>query len=425
MADIDGLGANFPWESLVLRLLGWVRLRNKELRVAVESLGGISTVVASVKTEMEQPEPVQQAASAPRESPRKKKSSFSRRRRRSSQKFDPNADVDITVVDKLIAKERSAAIQPQPSAPVLQPEEDMQEEEYIMPEVGVQEEAQIPQPEVDVQDEVPVIPEEQDERRPPIDHEPERIIDEMEAEEVAGPSQRPQSTADTLRLLKQKKKQDKENRSGSLFERQANARRVDFGDGFGEDTQRPSAPSRKGKEPQRSPQKKRQFPAGESDDDDDDTFEAIPRAARVQEQRERAKRVRIEPTSSNAPTSHQPQPIRENVEVQPIEQEESPSENEEPEMTEEAEEACPRSTFADQRDLARANNRPDFSGKPRKARTAWDENAEEALIEYMALYPRAYSQILKYDEITYGLLQDRTQVNLKDKARNMAIVMIK
>jgi hypothetical protein len=63
--------------------------------------------------------------------------------------------------------------------------------------------------------------------------------------------------------------------------------------------------------------------------------------------------------------------------------------------------------------------------KPRKPRTGWSAREEQGLIEYMELYPRGYAQILKHDEDTYGLLQDRTQVNLKDKARNMAIIMIK
>jgi hypothetical protein len=399
MADVDGLGANFPWDSLVLRLLGWVRSRNRELRGAIENQGGITAIVANVKTEMEKPEPVELATSAVRNSPRRKKSSFGRGRRRSSQKFDPNADVNIAVVDKLIAKERGFNSLPQPLA------HDSNQE-------------------IEVQEEAPVVSEEEDEWQPPVVNEPEELSEEMNelVEGVAGPSQPPQSTADTLRLLKQGKKLDKENRtSSSLFERQANARRVAFGDGFGDDSQPALELMHKGKQPQRSSPKKRSLPVEESDDDED-AFETIPRTARVQEQRERAKRVRVGPTSSNAPPSHQPQARDEDVDYPPLEQEESPSENEAPTMTEEI---PPRSTFADQRDLAQANHRTVAATRQRKQNSKWSTEAEEAMIEYMALYPRAYAQILRHDEMTYGLLQDRTQVNLKDKARNMAMLMIK
>ena len=424
LADIDGLGTNFPWDSLVLRLLGWVRSRNRELRGAIQNQGGIIAVVASVKFEMEQPEPVEPAASGPLESPRKKKSSFGRGRRRSSQKFDPNADVNIAVVDKLIAKERSFTLLPQSSVHNSQREVEHQEEAQIsQSEVEVQEEAHASRPEFEMQEESPVVPEEEDEWQPPIDNESEQIAEETEevVEEVAGPSRPPQSTAETLRLLKQGKKLDKENRAGSLFERQANAQRVEFGDGFGDDTQPTPGPSRKGKQPQQSfPQKRRR--SVEESDDGEDAFETIPRTVRVQEQRERAKRVRIDPTSPNAPTSHQPRSRHEDAGFRPTEQDESPSENEAPQMTEEA---PPRSTFANQRDLARANSHPVTAGRQRKPRSTWSDEAEEAFIEYMALYPRAYAQILKHDEMTHNLLQERTQVNLKDKARNMAQLMIK
>jgi hypothetical protein len=430
MPDIDGLGDNFPWESLVLRLLGWVRSRNKELRQAIDDHGGINSIVAKVKTEVEQPNPTEAAPPAARDPPPKKKASFGDRRRKSTGK-----SLDLGVVDRLKAKERAKAAYPQPPPPAPQQEIDAEEPAHVAPEVVVQEEddevAATPAlPEVNAQNEAPFIPDEeerQDEWLAPIDNEPEDIVEELQepVEEVAGPSRPPQSTAETLSLLKQRKRPDKENRAASLFERQANAQRVEFGDGFGDDTQPPPQPSQKGKEPQRALPTKRRRPVEESDDDDDDVFETTSRTARVQEQRERAKGVRVEPTSSNAPPSHQPRP-RDDLFVQQNEQDESASENEAPEISDAV---PPRSTFADQRALARANHRPVIVNrqrhKPRKPRTAWSAREEQALIEYMEKYPRGYAQILQHDEDTHGLLQDRTQVNLKDKARNMAIIMIK
>jgi hypothetical protein len=139
------------------------------------------------------------------------------------------------------------------------------------------------------------------------------------------------------------------------------------------------------------------------------------------------KKVRIDPTSSAAPTSHQPPSRRElDDDYRPTpNQEESVSETEAPDMTEEA----PPSTYQAQRQLAMQNrNMPTATQgrNERKPRTDWTSEAEDAFAEYMALFPAKYSTILKYDaEEGYNVLQDRSQVNLKDKARTMATNMIK
>jgi hypothetical protein len=98
-------------------------------------------------------------------------------------------------------------------------------------------------------------------------------------------------------------------------------------------------------------------------------------------------------------------------------------------MTEE-EEFPPSSTWRDQRKLAQENRSLDLtqarsSRTERKAREAWSNEEEEALIEYMSIYPSKYSRILQYDEQGPGVLRNRNQVNLKDKARNLAINMIR
>ena len=78
--------------------------------------------------------------------------------------------------------------------------------------------------------------------------------------------------------------------------------------------------------------------------------------------------------------------------------------------------------------LAKENRLLDIPQKrnERKARQEWSNEAVEAFCEYMKLYPAKYSAILKYDEAEgRHMLEGRTQVNLKDKARNMALNMIK
>jgi hypothetical protein len=162
---------------------------------------------------------------------------------------------------------------------------------------------------------------------------------------------------------------------------------------------------------------------------EDDAFETDDRTARVQERRQKApvtKKVRIDPASSAAPPSHQPPPQQdvEDEDVSGPAQDESISENEAPDMTEEA----PPSTYQAQHRLAKQNIAmpPLAKRTERKPRTDWSSREENAFAEYMAMYPAKYAAILRHDlEQGYKVLQERTQVNLKDKARTMAINMIK
>ncbi|KAJ4305269.1 hypothetical protein N0V90_000800 [Kalmusia sp. IMI 367209] len=406
--DLEGLGSANPWKVLLLRLLGWVRSRSQELQAAIQQQGGELGILEKVKAEIQEPTAAPERVHlVPRVSPRKKRSTFGRDRRRSSRKFDPNAEVNDEVLDKIIARERGAAIQSTEAA------------------------SQHETPGVEAEEEVAMIPLEEDDWLPPHDDEQDQVIEPPQdavqniAEEASAhvpeSSRPPQSTGDFVKLLKETRTLDKENRGTSLFERQATAQRVDFGDGFDESQPTPG-PSRKGKEPQRSTTMKRRRQIGEvSDEEDDDAFETQQRDANVQQQRAKAKRVRIDPSSSGAPTSHQPQARDEDVDIPPVENEE-PSESEVPEMTEEA---PPRSTLESQKALARASTLHRTTRKPRRARALWSVREEEALIDYMAEYPKQYSKILAVDKEGEMLLQQRTQVDLKDKVRNMAKIMIK
>jgi hypothetical protein len=61
------------------------------------------------------------------------------------------------------------------------------------------------------------------------------------------------------------------------------------------------------------------------------------------------------------------------------------------------------------------------TAKSYKHRSPWTPDETEALMEYMAQYPRQYATILKVDAASDNpRLQNRNQINLKDKARTMA-----
>lgn len=440
VVDLEGLGENFPWEATILQLLHWVRFRHRELFASIDKLGGPTSIVHSVKHFIEEPLAATEqprAVSNQPESPRRKRRSFARDGGRSSRKFDPNAPLDMRAIDALKARERLSE-----ASTVQQAREESITQSALEEEV----EDELPVPQEQEDDYQPVIGEEEielqahdlaivEEDEEPVQH-PDAAIEQQAREEEsedeieperAGP---PISSAALLKALKEVAKPEKENRTTSIFERQANAQRIEFGDGF--DTQPTPGPSTRDKGKQRaqpSPKRKRPRPVEVEDESEDDAFETEDRTSRVQERRQKApvaKKVRIDPTSSAAPTSHQP-PSRQELDDHVLRrpgQDDSVSENEAPEMTDEA----PPSTYQAQKKLAKQNiGIPNLARRTeRKPRTDWSAEEEDAFVEYMGIYPAKYAAILRHDaDDGHNVLQERTQVNLKDKARTMAINMIK
>jgi hypothetical protein len=435
--DLEGLSSDFPWEAVVLRILHWVRLRHRELRTTIEELGGATAILENVKQQILEPRPANEfprATSVPRESPRRKRASFGRDRRR-SRKFDPNAPVDLLAIDALKARERlseaTTARQSQEEQRDEATVEELEEEQHIPTVEEIEDEQHIPTVEVVQHDYQPIIDEEEEEL--PLEQ-PEVVEQESEAEDEPEPEPEPAGSSRNptalLKALKEVSKPEKENRATSIFDRQGNAQRVEFGDGF--DTQPTPGPSTRDKGKQRaqpSPNKKRSRPVEAEDDSEDDAFEtAQDGTMRAQARRQHApvtKKVRIDPTSSAAPpTSHQPPPRRHvaNAHRHEPTQEESVSETDAPDMMEDA---PPRSQYHVQRDLARQAIAPERRPKERKVKTAWTEDEEAALVNYMEDFPAKYSAILAYDKTHGDVLRERDQVALKDKARYMARDMIK
>ncbi|KAH8732549.1 hypothetical protein GQ44DRAFT_602297 [Phaeosphaeriaceae sp. PMI808] len=428
VVDLGQLGNSFPWEPTILRLLHWVRLRHRELGAIIDELGGATVIARNVKQQAQDLQPfVEQSRSKsiPQESPRRKqRKSFGRDRRR-SRKFDPNAPLDLRAIDALKSRERSLQVN------IVQEEE---EDVFVQPSVEGEE------------DELPVIEQQQREYTPVVDLEEEDPIQQLEmeregqieeeGEEGEGEKEQeesklagvPTNPVDLLKALKEVSKPEKENRDTSIFDRQNNAKRIEFGDGF--DTQPTPGPStqNKGKERAQSvPSRKRQRTVELDEESDDDAFETEDRRAYVQKRRQQAhftKKVRIDPTSSAAPpTSHQPRPRHDHDStfVPESNQEESISDPEGPDMTEEP---PPSSKYQAQRALAKEARQLQKNNQ-RKPRTAWSVEEEDVFAQYMEVYPAQFSTILSEDAKAGNILELRTQVNLKDKARNMAANMIK
>jgi hypothetical protein len=431
VVDLEGLGDSFPWEPTILRLLHWVRLRHRELRTVIDGIGGAMAIARNVKQAHENLQPAPEQTQAPRELLRRKRTSFGRDRRRSSRKFDPTAPVDLRALDVLKMRERDSGVHFEVNvAP-----QDLQEEVLQQPVEQVQVEHPAVEQQQDdwqsrLEDDEEQAEDQREQQQPveqqmedveehqPVEQQVEEVEEQIEEPNTSGP---PQSSLDLLKLLKDAKLQ-KENRPISIFDRQSTAQRVEFGDGFDETqpTPRPSNKA-KGKQPAQPSSRKRPRSTDE-DTDSEDAFETDDRASRVPDRRRNAplaKKARVDPSSSGAPTSHQP-PRR--LTQQEPEQEESVSETEAPDMTEEA----PPSTFRSQQQLAKLNRLQSVPRGESKQRVAWSQEATEAFMEYMGIYPCKYSTILQYDrDEGPGLLQTRSQIDLKDKARNMAVTMIK
>jgi hypothetical protein len=461
LVDLEGLSANFPWEALILRLLDWARHRHRELRQTIGQIGGTMEILKKVKNEMEKPRPsIEETndAPAPRQSPRKKRTSFGRDRRRSSRKFDPNAPVDLRTIDALKARENEPGvlfeIEAERTTQGILSTQDVESTQEVQTTQEVQstpppaEGNPVSQPTHDQEDEwQPMLGDDLVQPETTLIGE-STLVGEPEIDDAkAIPPGPPSSAADVVKALKAPSRTEKENRR--FVDRQPGAQRVDFGNGFSQDQPTPG-PSNQAKGKTRAdavPSKKRGREDDDDEDDEDDEDDAYDNDGRtassqlVKERRMKApvaKKIRLNPPS-DAPPSHQPpQPTSQ---IEEPEQDESTSEKEAPEMTEEAPNevtnaphevmqapdevtnAPPSSTYQDVAQLATQNG--PVRRRERQPRRQWSAAAEEAFIGYMERFPQGYAQILKTDRDEDEILQEWSQVNLKDKARNMAVNMIK
>jgi len=437
LVDMEELTAHLPWDTLVLRLLGWARERHQEIRMAIEQLGGVAGILKNISVIMDQDnDGPHRAPSVQPLSPRRKRTSFGRDRRRSGKKFNPNAAVNIEVANKIEAKARDSGIG--------------------VDQTSFQSQAQVGEPEQAPLDSPPESPFQNPPRSPPrsppqslrsLPQSPPQEVDDWELpqildspkprnedqviEEIPEPlpeaSQPPRSTNEVFQILVNSKKTDKENHG--IFARQANAQRVEFGDPLAE-SQSTLGPTFTSTQAQK---RRRPDEEEDEDDDDDEAFQPAPRTANVQSRRAHAKRVRIEPDSSGAPSGHQrsqTEPSSSGVPPshQPLQSYDNDEYQFEDDVQDQPIQDQPQAlNFRMQKQLAYENrNAPPIpSQRHRKARTAWTEVEEEAFLRYMEEYPQKYARILEVDSANGGILQHRTQVNLKDKARSMAVVMVK
>ncbi|KAF2747927.1 hypothetical protein M011DRAFT_466967 [Sporormia fimetaria CBS 119925] len=419
--------STFPWDSLIVELLGWVRLRRGELLESVRASGGIEGLLKLANGQAS----VRQVASRP-EIKSVDGCSFTSENRRGSGKFDaararfmnrvahpppqgPEAEPGKTShVEPTNESQKAATGRPREEAlegglePALPAHDDDDFGQGLEDAVGV------PSTEAAL----PVVNDDESGQGP--------------EDPLTGASNKlPETIAEFVNFHKNAKKADKENR-GDFFARQANARRIEFGTGFDDSQQN---------EPRRaSPRKRRR--AEKEDSSDEDEFETVRRDKVAEARRGKApvaKRVRID---DSGPSRPRPSARRDRQRDNSAEADETaastsevrrmsrdrPSSRRERQQRDASSEADgpPPSSFEATRSLMRQNVRAVTTARDRKRRVNWTAEEEEAVLEYMSEFPQKYSAMLEHDSVDGGnRLQGRDQVQIKDKVRNMALAMIK
>ncbi|PVI06104.1 hypothetical protein DM02DRAFT_34546 [Periconia macrospinosa] len=412
VVDLDSLGVAFEWRPVILRLLDWVRLRNAELRAAIKHYGGSKAIAKNVTLVSQNPGEAIELE--------KKRTSLDHKGRRRSRKFNPHDDLEKGSIEKLRATEQKSAHRVQIQN--LNEEQQGQHRSKSLPppkETQEVETRNLPSSTIEIEHQSAEVIAPVDDWNPPLDDDDPTQLGDIDEEPVPEP-QPPRSTADIMKLLKQPKKIQKENRAKpSIFDSQPGGVRVEWDDDLEDDSQPVVASSSRPQVLQPSTQSnKRRLP--EDSDDDEEAFETVRRTEKIEKRREKAKRVRLAvepPTSSTVPTSHQPQRRENNSNVQI--RNEVERRIPERDALERPSLVPPSSNYDLQREQARMNSR---SNVPRrKPPNPWKDAEVDAFVEYMARFPQRYSDILAYDRSAgYQLLLNRDQVNLKDKARIIA-----
>ena len=211
--DIEGLMEKYPWKATLVYMLNWVRLRHREIDDGIEYFGGAAAIQQNIRCTLQRHDVDEKT----------KTSSLSSKRRGRSRAYDPTEPVDPNVLRAWDARERADRAS-DIVHPTMQINENcsardsasegswkqMKAEENGGETAG--EDGGIPFHEHSLMEDTDDLG----------DQRIEEIENEMAEMEAWGPP------TDSLGLVRAPKRQ----RYASLFDRQGNAQRIEFGDGF-------------------------------------------------------------------------------------------------------------------------------------------------------------------------------------------------
>lgn len=230
----------------------------------------------------------------------------------------------------------------------------------------------------------------------------------------------PSSSARTLSRIRRQEKNEPENRR-RFIDPQPNPERVEWQDGFGQ-SQSAQRTNKKGKS-SRVVSKRRLEVVEESSGDDE--FEQG--TSEQRRQVPKAKRARFA-TTSPAPPSHQPRATQQDEDYSLSVRDSTPESSEETVAKAPSSSAPQYTQYSEVKALARmhVSQRAKFNNQARRARNPWSVEACQALIDYIGDIGCSWKDIKRHDEAAgHNLLGDRTQVDLKDKARNLKVEFLK
>lgn len=230
----------------------------------------------------------------------------------------------------------------------------------------------------------------------------------------------PSSSARTLSRIRRQEKNEPENRR-RFIDPQPNPERVEWQDGFGQ-SQSAQRTNNKGKSSQVV--SKRRLEVVEESSGDDEFEQGTSEQRR---QVPKAKRARFA-TTSPAPPSHQPRATQQDEDYSLSVRDSTPESSEETVARAPSSSAPQYTQYSEVKALARmhVSQRAKLNNQARRARNPWSVEACQALIDYIGDIGCSWKDIKRHDEAAgHNLLDDRTQVDLKDKARNLKVEFLK
>ncbi|OCL03784.1 hypothetical protein AOQ84DRAFT_381278 [Glonium stellatum] len=393
--DFDALGAKYSWDVFIIQALNWVRLRNREIQSLIKISGSVDDLSDSLRDVVNSINADRASLdSVPQGTPRGQRTSTGSgqrsAKRRSRPSFDPKKSLHLEAIRLLGPRPKRPAGQVLSKNPVR-----VEAQRKTLREPNPSEEDDIWQPAPDNNE-----------------------YDDAGQAEILALSA-PSSSARTLSRIRRQERNEPENRR-RFIDPQRDPERVEWQDGF-DQSQSTQRTNRKGKSSQGASKRRLEI----EEESSDDGFEQGTSERRRQVPK--AKRARFaEP--STVPPSHQPGATQRDEDYSPSARDSTPEASAEGTAMVPSSSAAQYTHYGEVKALAKkhASQRARLNNQARRARNPWSEEACQALIEYIGDIGCSWRDIKRHDEEAgHRLLEDRTQVDLKDKARNLKAEFLK
>ncbi|EON65348.1 hypothetical protein W97_04586 [Coniosporium apollinis CBS 100218] len=426
--DYEGLSERFPWREFVAQALEWIRMRNMEIEEQLEHAGGVERLSFLLDQELQSGQKPRTSLGGASTATAVSTSGQSPRRSRNSGvspdgQFEEAGDLEVaeassrppdyTTSGISALKKRAARLTGQFSQPPSASKEPRFEEDLV-----------------------PADPVDDDWQAAPVDD-----YDDINADAPPPPQQPPKSSYSAQVRELQGEENRRDDAPGSaqkpraFTDRQPNARRVSFDDGF-DATQRTQSSAQAGTPPRSSMKRARVDESADSDyretgadASDDEDFETDKRNISSPQRRRQAQPRQRRPVSEESRVSPNKRQL---TGGRYLSQSQVTILNSD--ADEEAQHEAPQASQLHRMRKQMVKRKMMHRTKQQRERAFWTVEEEEELLDYLKEYRgqapswadiKALDQERAKEEDRPEVFALRTQVDLKDKARNMLILYIK